>query len=70
MRVSPWTGRDGHERLIAGKAASASGNGRVVSSASQRGISSAKRDCLIAVVEQITTRQVVPFIERTARAGE
>lgn len=66
MRVSPWDGSDGHERLVAGKAASASGTGRVVGSSSRRGISSAKRDCVLAVVEQITTRQVVPFIRKTA----
>lgn len=67
MRVSPWTGRDGNEKLVAGKAASASGNGRVIGDASRNGIMLSKRDCLLAVVEQITARQVVPFLKRTAR---
>jgi hypothetical protein len=66
MRVSPWEGTDGEERLVAGKAASASGTGKVVGASSSGGISTSKRDCVLAVIEQITTRQVVPFIQRTS----
>lgn len=64
MRVNPWTGSDGHEKMVEGKAASATGNGRVVAPNTKSGIASAKRDCLLAVVEQVTTRQVVPFLSR------
>jgi hypothetical protein len=69
MRVSPWTGRDGAEKLVAGRAASASGNGRVLGAATSRGIDISKRDCVVAVIEQITERQVVPFIVKVARSG-
>jgi len=64
MRVNPWTGSDGHEKMVEGKAASATGNGKVVAPNTKAGIASAKRDCLLAVVEQVTTRQVVPFLSR------
>jgi hypothetical protein len=64
MRVNPWTGSDGHERMVEGKAASATGNGKVVAPNTKSGIASGKRDCLLAVVEQVTARQVVPFLSR------
>jgi HEAT repeat protein len=66
VRVSPWEGRDGKERWRADQTASATGNGKVVGAASRRGIDAAKRDCLLAVVEQITARQVVPFLRKLA----
>ena len=66
MRVSPWDGKDGNERLVAGKAASASGTGKVLGASSKGAISNSKRDCVLAVIEQITARQVVPFLQRTA----
>lgn len=64
MRVNPWTGSDGHEKMVEGKAASATGNGKVLAPLSKSGIASGKRDCLLAVVEQVTARQVVPFLSR------
>jgi hypothetical protein len=66
VRVSQWTGRDGEERLVAGGAASATGNGRVLGNASGRGISDATRDCLLTVAEEVTARQVIPFLQRVA----
>lgn len=67
VRVSPWEGRDGRERWSADQTASATGNGKVIGASSKSGIDNAKRDCLLAVVESITARQVVPFLQRLAR---
>ncbi len=67
VRVSPWEGRDGKERWQEQKTASATGNGKVIGSSTPSGIASAKRDCVLAVAEQITARQVVPFLNRLAR---
>jgi predicted outer membrane protein len=62
MRVSPWSGRDGNERLAANESATASGSGRVSSSA--RDTTRAAADCAVAVTEELTVRQVVPFLRR------
>ncbi len=66
VRVSPWEGSDGKERWQESRTASATGNGKVIGSSTPSGIESAKRDCVLAVAEQITTRQVVPFLQRLA----
>jgi uncharacterized protein (UPF0147 family) len=66
VRVSPWEGRDGKERWTADRTASATGNGKVIGGTTRAGIDNAKRDCVLAVVEQITARQVVPFLKRQA----
>ena len=66
VRVSPWEGRDGRERWAEKQTASATGNGKVIGANSKSGIDNAKRDCLLAVVESITARQVVPFLRRLA----
>jgi hypothetical protein len=67
IRVNPWAGRDRKERWEAKKAAQATGNGKVTGPNSQRGIHDSMRDCVLAVVEQVTTRQVVPFLRRLAK---
>lgn len=66
LRVSPWTGRDGNERLVANESATASGSGRVQTSAGDT--TRAAADCAVAVSEELTARQVVPFLRRVARA--
>lgn len=66
VRVSPWEGSDGKERWQADRTASATGNGKVIGGSSRTGIDNAKRDCVLAVVEQITARQVVPFLQKQA----
>jgi hypothetical protein len=67
LRVSPWTGSDGNEKLVANESATASGSGRIQTSAgdSQR----AAADCAVAVSEELTARQVVPFLRRVASAN-
>ena len=62
VRVSPWEGRDGGERLVAHESASATGSGKVATS--KRDASRAALDCAVAVAEELTARQVVPFLRR------
>jgi hypothetical protein len=65
LRVSPWEGRDGGERLRAGEAASASGRGRV-DGASGGSLDRAKSECVRQVMTEVATRQVVPFLRTRA----
>ncbi len=67
VRVSPWSGADGAERLAANESASATGNGKV--SAPSRDTKRAALDCAVAVTEELTARQVVPFLRRVAAAN-
>jgi len=67
LRVSPWSGRDGNERLVANESATASGSGRIQTSASDS--TRAAADCAVAVSEELTARQVVPFLRRVAAAN-
>jgi CO dehydrogenase/acetyl-CoA synthase gamma subunit (corrinoid Fe-S protein) len=66
IRVAPWGGKDGGEKWEANRAASASGSAKAMTGNSERAISSGMRDCLEAVAEDVSTRQVVPFIKRLA----
>jgi hypothetical protein len=67
LRVSPWTGSDGNERLVANESATASGSGRVETSAGDSNRAAA--DCAVAVSEELTARQVIPFLRRVAAAN-
>jgi hypothetical protein len=69
IRVAPWSGRDGGERWEADKAASASGSAKATTGSRDRDIQSGVRDCIEAVAEDVTARQVVPFLKRLASAG-
>jgi len=69
IRIAPWSGRDGGERWEANKAASASGSARATTGSRDRDIQSGVRDCIEAVAEDVTARQVVPFLKRLATAG-
>ena len=69
MRISPWGGKDGGERWEANKAAAASGSAKVTTGSGDREINGGIRDCLEAVAEDITSRQVIPFLKRLATAG-
>jgi len=66
MSINPWTGRDGQERFREQEAASASGKGRVKGANTARAIENARRDCVIAVVESVTQREIIPFVKRAA----
>jgi len=64
IRVSPWEGTDGGEKWEANRAASASGSAKATTGNDSRSIQGGVRDCLEAVTENVTTRQVVPFLKR------
>lgn len=66
IRVAPWSGVDGGERWEANKAASASGSAKATTGNSDREIAGGVRDCLEAVAEDVTTRQILPFLKRLA----
>jgi len=69
VRIAPWSGKDGGERWEANRAASASGSAKAITGNRDRDIQNGVRDCLEAVVEDVTSRQVVPFLKRVAIAG-
>ena len=64
IRVSPWEGTDGGEKWEANRAASASGSAKATTGNDSRSIQGGVRDCLEAVTENVTSRQVVPFLKR------
>jgi hypothetical protein len=66
IRVAPWSGRDGGEKWEANKAAQAQGSARATTANSDRDITGGVHDCLEAVAEDVTNRQVVPFLRRLA----
>ncbi len=69
IRVAPWSGKDGGEKWEANKAASASGSAKATTGNRERDIQGGVRDCIEAVAEDVTSRQVVPFLKRIAQAG-
>jgi hypothetical protein len=69
IRIAPWSGKDGGEKWEANKAASAQGSAKAQTGTSQREIDNGVRDCLEAVAEDVTGRQVLPFLKRLAQAG-
>ncbi len=64
IRVGPWDGKGSRERWVASKTAKASGSGMVTGRNSSRGIEQSKMRCVLAVLEQIANKQVVPFLKR------
>lgn len=66
VRVAPWNGTDGAEKWVAHKAASASGSGKAMTGSATGAIEGGIRDCVLAVGEEITQKQVVPFLKRIA----
>jgi hypothetical protein len=69
VRIAPWAGKDGGEKWEANKAASASGSAKAMTGNRDKDVAGGIRDCLEAVAEDITSRQVVPFLKRIASAG-
>ncbi|MGE0871375.1 MAG: HEAT repeat domain-containing protein [Kofleriaceae bacterium] len=66
IRIAPWSGKDGGERWEANRAASASGSAKAMTGNHEREIQGGVRDCIEAVAEDVTSRQVVPFLRRLA----
>ncbi len=69
VRIAPWAGKDGGERWEANKAASASGSAKAFTGNRDKDVQGGVRDCIEAVTEDVTTRQVMPFLKRLAAAG-
>lgn len=66
FRIAPWNGTDGTEAWEANRAASASGSAKAVTGKGDRAVAGGIRDCVEAVGQEITSRQVLPFIKRLA----
>jgi|GEM_PF-6599213 len=64
VRVAPWGGTDASEKWSAQKAATASGSAKAITSTSANAISMGMRDCVLAVAEEVTSKQVVPFLRK------
>lgn len=64
VRVAPWAGTDGSEKWTAQRAASASGSGKAITSSDAASIAGGMRDCVLAVAEEVTASQVVPFLRK------
>jgi hypothetical protein len=69
VRVQPWNGVDGAEKWIAHKAASASGEGRATTPATARAMAGGIRECVMAVAEEVTVKQVVPFLRKVVASS-
>lgn len=69
LRVAPWSGTDGGERWEANKAASASGSAKATTGSRDKDIQNGVWQCVEAVAEDVTSRQIVPFLKRVASAG-
>ncbi|HEY4183055.1 MAG TPA: HEAT repeat domain-containing protein [Kofleriaceae bacterium] len=68
IRVSPWEGKDGGEKWEANKAASASGSAKTTTGTRDKDIAGGVSECIEAVAEDVSARQVVPFLKRVALA--
>jgi len=68
VRIAPWTGKDGGERWEANRAASASGTAKATTGSRDRDVQRGIRDCVEAVVEDVASRQVMPFLKQIASA--
>jgi len=68
VRVAPWMGKDGGERWEANRAASASGSAKAMTGNRDRDVQGGLRECVEAVAEDITSRQVLPFLKQVASA--
>lgn len=66
IRVAPWSGKDGGEKWEANKAALASGSAKATTGNSDREIAGGMKDCLEAVSEDVTSRQILPFLKHLA----
>jgi len=64
IRIAPWSGSDGGEKWEASRAANAQGSAKAMTGTSDRDVASGVRDCLEAVTEDLTARQIVPFLKR------
>ena len=69
IRIAPWSGSDGGEKWEASRAANAQGSAKAMTGTTDRDIASGVRDCLEAVTEDLTARQIMPFLKRLVVAS-
>ncbi len=69
VRIAPWSGTDGVEKWVAHKAAAATGSGKAITGGSASLVAGGIRDCVLAVGDEVTARQVVPFLKRVIADG-
>ena len=69
IRIAPWSGTDGGEKWEASKAANASGSAKAMTGPSERDVRSGVSECLEAVAEDLTSRQILPFLKRLVVAS-
>lgn len=62
VRIAPWNGIDGGEHWQTATAAIARGRARATTSA--REATAGVRDCVLDVGQEVTTRQILPFLKR------
>ncbi len=67
IRVAPWGGTDSGEKWEANKVASASGSAKAMTGSNDKDIAGGVRDCIEAVAEDVTARQIVPFLKKLAQ---
>ncbi len=67
VRVAPWS-KDGGEKWEANRSASASGSAKAMTGNRDRDVQRGLRDCVEAVAEDVTSRQVLPFLKQIAKA--
>ncbi len=65
IRVMPWATKGEH--LALNSTATVTGKGSVTSSSSRKAIASSSQACISAVVGQVTSNQIVPFLAAKAR---
>jgi hypothetical protein len=66
IRVAPWGGKDTGEKWEANKAASASGTAKATTGTADKEVQSGVKDCIETIGEDLTSRQVVPFLRKLA----
>lgn len=65
IRLSPWA--DAGQKLQIEQSALVSGSGTVTSGSSKRAVADSSEQCLTAVIAQVTSNQVVPYLTAKAR---
>ena len=65
VHVAPWNGTDGEERWESGKTAHVRGAGQAMTDGSPAELAGGLEDCAAAVVAELTTRHVMPFVRRS-----
>jgi hypothetical protein len=69
IRLAPWSGSDGGEKWEAARVANALGSAKAVTGTSARDIQTGIHDCIEAVAEDLSSRQILPFLKRLVVAS-